>query len=163
MKNLILIMLVLFVSMGVVRATGQKDLMDVASDLGIDVSGVTLEYGTPDTNGMDDVAGSFFEGTITISSDKKFQPYLERIVAHEYAHYRFSQLDNEGVIEAIKRNAPVRRTAWMREKLSGYSCDGTCLAAESEAYACTEMPQHLISDEFKKYCEEFIPNRQLLF
>ncbi len=144
------------------------ELVVAMQRLGLDYSKLNLRYN--DTVVRDGTSGVFIGDAILIS--KSVPPNkLDRLISHEYIHY--IQSTNPDTAKAFYPYLEGLATndAWLHNRLKNYyngsvnvcSDTGCDIAAEAQAYACTEMPDYALSPDFVMFCNKWLPQRYSLF
>lgn len=116
-----------------------------------------LPDGTP-------INGVFYgPNTISISTGLNKQDELVS-VAYEIMHYYWSNLpdDNKQSAEQVMQNF-YDSDPKFQDITRDFIGDASLLGDERSATACTKVPTYILTDDFNTYCNQFIPNRSILF
>jgi len=139
-------------------------LVEVANQLGLDISHVNLRY-NPElkANGEDAIGVFTWPNTIEIKPGLGNEEKVT--IAHEYLHFVWANQSNAEREAGTKLYLDYyNQSAWMQRRLSEYqNCNDECMASEVHSYACTEIRPYRLTDEFNRYCNSHIPGRYLLF
>lgn len=146
------------------------EVVAVMQSLGLDYSKLNLIYGNDDLmNAKADTLATFTTPNIIHISPNADSHRLLNAVSHEYIHY--VQYQNEAsaqsfypYLESLQQSDTwlYGRLAYYRQSGTCVSTDGNCLDKESEAIACTEMPDYALHPDFVAWCNKYLPKRYSL-
>lgn len=152
-------------------ATQDPVLKADADTLGIDVSGINISFiaivprgDVVGTESDDNVVGGFHEpNTIVIKSGLDKQLELST-VAYEYMHFVWAGLGTDIKTQMSANYQDLYdRSPLFQSDTESYVGDPATIADERNSTACVDMPPYLLTAEFNDWCNQFIPNRSLLF
>lgn len=143
-------------------------LLADAQQLGIDTSNVNLSFAdqlsASDVSPSDVVVGSFTApNNIKVKSGQEKSQELNT-VAYEFMHYFWSQLPVTSQSQLTTTlNDFYNQDSEFQRITAGYVGSDAVLADERNSTACTLVPPYVLTDDFNAYCNQFIPNRAILF
>lgn len=155
------------------QPTQDPVLVADAQRLGIDYKAISWHYSSDEITASlnsiaettnDTVIGLFEPpDTIIIATNLSTSDELN-IVAYEYMHYVWAGLtdtqrqDMGALLDQYRTRNPSFDT-----DVSRYHGDAATIQNEENSTACTRVDPSLLSDSFNNYCNQYIPNRALLF
>lgn len=143
------------------------ELASVMDRLGLDYSQLNLVYGEPPIQAQAVFNYTSNANTIYLNPNHEYN-IIDRIISHEYIHYaqRNNYIDSSqyyAYVMNLYENTPsfYSRMAGYR---AGTVCGGSCdMNKETEAVACTELPNSVLQQQFIDYCNKYLPKRYSLF
>lgn len=139
-----------------------------AQQLGIDYSRVNISL-SPSVTGDDvkdntNTVGTFqAPNNILVKSGLSKQQELQT-VAYEFMHYFWSREPQANRTQLTQTLQDFyNHDSEFQRITQPYVGDTDTIADERDSTACTAIPPYVLTDEFNAYCNQFIPNRAILF
>lgn len=134
--------------------------------LGLDYTGLNLTYGHYGAPNGDN--GQFIPPRSIYLSKSLQGKALDVVLSHEYIHYVQQTHPTEAASFYPYMTDLESRDAWVHKRMAywqdGTACGGTCnLGNETEAVACTEVPDYALRPDFVGWCDKYLPKRSLLY
>lgn len=148
-----------------IKADVRQDhtLLTKSQQLGIDVSRVNLTYANSTEQGA---TGDFKEpNNIDVNPGQDDTTTL-RVLSHEYYHYywkNFTTPDQKTHLNNVLIDF-YNSDTWLQNRMKPYidkGCKDECFADELHSISCTEIPNYVLAQEFRDYCNSIVPNRSL--
>lgn len=138
-----------------------------AQQLGLDYSGVNLSFAP--TLSAPDVVGTSTVGEFTPPNSIQIKAGLTKpqelqTVAYEFMHYYWQNLplNIQQQMTTVYQQYYDSNTDF-QQLTKYYTGNSSVIADERNSTACTQVQPYLLSTSFNIYCNQFIPNRSILF
>lgn len=138
------------------------EVIGYMQELGLDYNRLNLYYADdPELPGS---PGTFNAPNSVYLSPTAPEGQRRAILLHEYVHYVQAVKDVQGAEAFYPYIAGLRRNnGQVSQRMANYKiCDTCSIDRETQAVACTEVPDSALREDFRSWCNKWLPKRSEL-